>query len=134
MTVVVDASVAMAWCFEDEQTEATDAVLAQVASNGGVVPALWALEVTNVLLVAERRSRLTRAQSERLLTLLDRLPLELSEDPAIPELAAAGRQYGLTAYDTAYLLCALREGLPLATLDADLAAAARAAGVTLSLS
>lgn len=135
MTVVVDASVTMAWCFEDERSEATDALLEEVARHGGVVPALWSAEVANVLLVAERRARVTRAEAGRLVALLDRLPLERVEvEPGLTDLVTLGRERGLTAFDAAYLACALSEGLPLATLDGALAEAARAVGVRLALS
>lgn len=132
MAVVVDASVTMAWCFEDEATAATDAVLDRVAGEGAVVPALWVSEVANVLVVAERRRRITEAQSRQLLGLVQQLPIDVDPFPVDPAaLVAVGRQHGLSAYDAGYLLLAERLGAPLATLDADLARACRSAGVTL---
>jgi predicted nucleic acid-binding protein len=67
---VIDSSVAMAWCFEDEASDATDAVLDRLNEECAVVPAIWPLEVANVLLVAERRGRLSEAQASRFLELL----------------------------------------------------------------
>ncbi len=132
MPFVVDASVAMAWCFEDEATDVTRAALDRLAEATAVAPALWALEVANVLLVAERRGRITEFQASRFVRLLGQLPISL--DPAPPDVAglvAAGRQHGLSAYDAAYLTLAEREGLPLASTDAKLTAAARTAGLPL---
>lgn len=132
MAVVVDTSVTMAWCFEDEATPATDAALDRVAAEGGVVPVLWASEVANVLLVAERRRRISEAQGRQLLDLLRQLPIEVDPAPVdVSGLVDVGRRHGLSAYDAGYLLLAERTGAPLATLDADLARACRAAGVGL---
>jgi predicted nucleic acid-binding protein len=132
MAIVIDASMTMAWCFEDEASDDADAVLDRVGQEGAVVPSLWRLEVANVLLVAERRGRLTEAQATRFLTLLGQLPIEVAEaggDTAA--LLGAARVSGLSAYDAAYLLLAEVLGAPLATFDAGLADAARAAGLTL---
>jgi len=127
---VVDASVTLAWCFEDEATPYTEAILDRLSDDSAVVPALWELEISNVLLLGERRGRLTESQSARFVALLAQLPVLL--DTASVDMVAvlaAGRHHALTAYDAAYLVLAEREGLPLATLDAKLLAAAQAAGV-----
>jgi len=131
MPIVIDASVTMAWCFEDEATEAAEGVLDQLKEDRAVVPAIWQLEVTNVLLVAERRKRLTEAQAARFLGLLGRLPIRVHATPYdTASVLAAGRRHELSAYDAAYLVLAERLAAPLATLDGRLAAACRAAGVT----
>ncbi|MGI8418673.1 MAG: type II toxin-antitoxin system VapC family toxin [Nakamurella sp.] len=129
---VLDTSVAMAWCFEDEATGATEAVLDRLCDEHGVVPAIWPLEVANVLLVAERRSRLSEAQASRFLELLAQLPIDVdgsATDMAGP--VAAGRRHTLSSYDASYLMLAERLGLALATLDRPLAKAARKSGVQL---
>jgi predicted nucleic acid-binding protein len=132
VSFVVDASVTMAWCFEDEATPASEAVLDQLSGERAIVPGLWTLEVTNVLLAAERRGRLTEAQATRFVSVLSALPIDISPDIAdLVALLAAGRRHELSAYDAAYLTLAARTGLPLATLDDKLAAAARSAGITL---
>jgi predicted nucleic acid-binding protein len=77
MPLVIDTSVTMAWCFEDEADEATDAVLDLLTDDQAVVPFLWQLEVANVLLVAERRKRITEAQATRFLELLGGLPIRI---------------------------------------------------------
>lgn len=129
--LVVDASVALAWCFEDEATESTDAVLERVAREGAIVPDLWRFEVADVLITAERRARITAADATRLHALLASLPVAPESAPsATAVLAAVARDYALTAYDAAYLELAMRHGADLATRDAALLKAAAAAGVT----
>ncbi len=129
---VVDASVTMAWCFEDEVTPFSDGVLERLGREEALVPALWRLEVGNVLLVAERKGRLTQAQSTRFIQLLTALPIRLgAENEELSALMALGRDHHLTAYDASYLALALREGLPLATTDVRLRAASSRAGVPL---
>ncbi|MQA87916.1 MAG: PIN domain-containing protein [Streptosporangiales bacterium] len=132
MPIVVDASVALAWCFKDEATPSTDAVLDQVARDTAVVPSVWELEVVNALLVAERRARVTEFQVGRSIRLLGELPIVVDLTPTdLRTVAAAGQRHRLSAYDATYLVLAERDGLPLATLDEDLRAAAGNAGVPL---
>lgn len=131
MVFVLDASVTMAWCFEDEATMATDALLDRLVDDVAIVPALWSLEVANVLLVAERKRRMTEAQAARFVQLLSQLPIRVDPSPAgVSDVLAAGRRHGLSAYDATYLVLAEQLGAPLATLDTDLATACAAAGVT----
>lgn len=131
---VVDASVTMAWCFEDEATEATEAVLDRLRSERALVPAIWPLEVANVLLVAQRRDRVSEAQIGRFVRLLTQLPIDVDEtDADIAGLVALGRTHQLSSYDASYLLLAERAGLPLATLDSRLTQAAARAGVPLMI-
>lgn len=133
MPVVIDASMTMAWCFEDEATPGSDAVLQRLGGDIGVVPSLWPLEVANVLLVAERRGRLTEAQTARFMELLSQLPIEVDADAAdIDGVVEVGRRHDLSAYDSAYLLLAERRGIDLATRDRRLASAARVAGVVVT--
>ena len=130
MPFVVDASLTLSWCFEDEATTETEAILDRLAEDTAVVPALWELEVANVLLLGERRKRLTEAQSARFMTLLQQLPILVDAARVdMTSVLAAGRRHGLTAYDAAYLVLAEHEGLPLATSDAKLRAAAETVGV-----
>ncbi len=134
MPIVIDTSVTMAWCFEDEATADTDSVLDRLQDDEAVVPALWQLEVTNVLLVAERRGRITEAQSTRFLDLLSQLRIRVDiSQTDTKAVQAMGRHHHLSAYDAAYLLLAERIAAPLATLDGKLIAAARAAGVDLAI-
>jgi predicted nucleic acid-binding protein len=129
---VVDASVAIAWLFEDEATPETEAVLDRLSREEAHAPGLWELEVTNVLLSAERRDRLSEAASARIVERLRDLPIRLSpSSPRLHDLLEVGRRYGLTSYDAAYLTLAQQLELPLATLDRELAAAAGLADVEL---
>lgn len=132
--IVLDCSVTMAWCFEDECDEYADAVLDALADSRALVPGLWALEVANVLLAAERRKRLTPGDSARFIDLLGALPIEVDDythERALDATLAAGRAHGLSAYDAAYLKLAMRSGSPLATRDRDLRAASERSGVAL---
>jgi predicted nucleic acid-binding protein len=131
---VLDSSVTMAWCFDDECDAFADGVLARLAHEAAIVPPLWPLEVANVLAIGERRGRLTPAASTRFVELLASLPLvvaEQSSGPAFDAILPLARATGLSAYDAAYLELAMRHGLPLATLDARLRAAAESLGVAL---
>jgi predicted nucleic acid-binding protein len=132
MPFVLDASVAMAWCFEDEASPLSERVLDLLIADRAVVPDLWTQEVANVLLVAERRGRLSEADAARFAQLLVQLPIEVDSSPShLATLLALGREHRLSAYDASYLSLAQRRGLALATLDATLAAAARQSGVAL---
>ena len=125
---VVDNSVVMAWCFKDEATPYADAVLDSLSEAVAVVPSIWPLEVVNVLLVAERQKRLREADSVRFITLLSQLPIIVERawpEKMMKELLALGRADQLSSYDAAYLELAMRQGLPVATLDKKLAKAAR---------
>lgn len=125
---VVDNSVVMTWCFRDETNAYADAVLDSLANTVAVVPAIWPLEVVNVLLVAERRQRLYEADSVRFITLLRQLPIVVDRswpERLMKDWLAIGRAHDLSSYDTAYLELAMRQGLPIATLDSRLLAAAR---------
>jgi predicted nucleic acid-binding protein len=134
MPRVLDASLTMAWCFEDEATPAAEAVFDLVRDTGAVVPAIWPMEVSNTILVGERRGRLTEAQSTRFLQLLRGLPITLDHGAvadAWDAVLSVAREQGLSAYDGTYLELAMRRGLPLATLDTRLSDAARRVGVPL---
>ncbi|MBP9682622.1 MAG: type II toxin-antitoxin system VapC family toxin [Bacteriovorax sp.] len=131
---VLDCSVAMSWCFEDEKSPEGDSVLDHLMKeeSQGVVPSLWRLEVVNVLNVAERRGRLPTAKSLLFLDFLLELPIVIDENPQdLKDILLLSRTYGLSAYDAAYLDLASREQIPLATLDNKLKSAANAASIPL---
>lgn len=130
MAIVIDASIAAAWCFEDEQAATAEKVLNDLPRVGGAIPALFWHEIRNVLIVNERRARIEPTDSARFLMRLRNLRLlndEGHKEDSVMELA---RSHSLTAYDAAYLECALRRGDILATLDRDLASAAVAEGAS----
>ncbi len=132
MAFVLDCSVAMAWVFPDEDSEATGRLRDSLIDDRAFVPSLWPIEVGSVLLAATRRGRLRADEWPGVCASLEALPIEI--DPVStsrvwgPALALAG-EHGLSVYDAMYLELALRMRLPLATLDRALAAAARTAGV-----
>lgn len=132
MTFVLDVSTTMAWCFEDEQTPLSERCLDLLVEDDALVPPLWRYEVANVLVVAERRRRLTAAAAAQFMALLGQLPITTAdEDPELPVLVDVARRYELSAYDAAYLALAARHGLALATVDARLRDSAATAGVAL---
>lgn len=130
---VLDCSVAIAWCLKDERSAYAERVEAAFGDATAVAPALWPYEVANALLTAERRRRITAVERDELLAMLDSLGIEVDHAPdSTPKaLIALAQRYRLTAYDAAYLDLALNRGLPLATADAELARAAKAARVPL---
>ena len=129
---VIDASVTLAWCFEDESSAEADRVLARLEQEEALAPAHWPLEVANALRTAERRGRMDAAELPRLRALLAALPVEVAPlelTTATGGVLEAARTYDLTAYDAAYLDLAAIRGLPLATVDARLRAACARAGI-----
>ena len=129
---VVDTSVAMAWCFEDEATPVTRQVLERLAVEVASVPAIWPIEVANVLALAERRRRISPAESAEFIARIERLAIEVDEATASRAFARVldlAREERLTAYDAAYLELAMRLGVPLATKDGPLGDAATRLGV-----
>jgi predicted nucleic acid-binding protein len=134
MSFVVDCSTTMAWCFDDEMTAATDVILDRLRVTGAIAPVLWPLEVANVLLMAERRQRITERETARLARLLQSLPVIIDAEKAtniFGSIVALAREYRLTVYDASYLELAIRHVIPLATRDQRLRAAALAASVPL---
>jgi predicted nucleic acid-binding protein len=134
VSIALDASVAMAWCFEDERNPESDAVLDRIITKGAFVPSLWKIEVANSLQVAIRRKRIDRQYRDLVLARLQNLPIETDPETSLHVWSEGIRladRYGLTLYDAVYLELAIRRRLPLATLDGDLAEAGRQAGLPL---
>lgn len=134
MPFVLDASVAVAWCFEDERDALGDAVLEALREDSALVPAIWPFEVANALLVAERRGRLTRSDLTRFTQLLASLPIEIERRAAegiFDSVLHTAQAQNLSVYDAAYVDLAMRSGLPIASLDERVRVASEAVGVTL---
>lgn len=130
---VLDASIAISWCFAAQASPATDVLLARVRTDNAIVPALWWWEVSNVMTMAVRRNRISLNEAVARFSLLAALPISIDQEAqarAWRETFLMAEAHALTAYDAAYLELALRLGLELATRDADLARAASAVGVT----
>jgi predicted nucleic acid-binding protein len=130
---IVDASVGFAWVYEEQATPETDGLLNQVAAGATVVvPALWFLEMANVLLVAQRRHRLTAIQRKAALEKVNAMQFTVDEEGtrhAFGITSELAEKHGLTIYDATYLELASRCLLPLASRDEALKTAARRCGV-----
>jgi predicted nucleic acid-binding protein len=129
---VVDASVALAWCFPDEASDYADAVLVALEGRIILVPAIWGLEIANAVLAGERSNRLRQPEIRRFTTLLESLSPVQDVQPVcdcVNDVLPLAREYGLSAYDAAYLELSIRHGAPLATLDGKLRKAAQKAGI-----
>ena len=130
---VLDCSVTMAWVLRDEPSAEADAALEQVTAFGGVAPALWWVEVRNVLLIAERRGRLTPQDTLVALRAIEELHISLDHAPDGAAVLRLARTHRLTAYDAMYLELSIRQQRPIATLDRKLSTAAQVEGVLLAV-
>lgn len=129
---VLDCSVTMAWCFEDESSPYAEAVLLSLERAKALVPSFWTLEVANVLLIAERKKRLREAEMFHFTQLLSQLPIQVGEAHfSMTDFILLGQKHELTSYDACYFGLALVYGLPLATLDKKLKHTATKAGILL---
>ena len=132
MNFVLDASVSLAWCFEDERAGYAMRVLDELSGGEAIVTSLWPIEVTNGLSNALREKRIDLAGAAEARNTLAALPVVV--DPvdrrrAFEDIPRLARAHGLTTYDASYLEVAVRLGIPLATLDQALARAAADEGV-----
>ncbi len=130
---VVDASITLSWCFEDESSHAADEVLTRLETGRAIAPSVWTLEVSNAIRSAQRRGRLTDVETPALISLLLALPIDvddtLSLDATTGRVLQLANSFDRSSYDAAYLDLALRHGLAIATVDDRLASAALTAGV-----
>jgi predicted nucleic acid-binding protein len=133
MPFVMDASVALSWCFEDEASSYADRVQDMLARDVALVPSIWPFEVANALRTAERRRRLRAAEVMRFAELLHALPIMVDSallPRALGPILAVARACRLTCYDACYVELAVREGIPLATQDKRLQDACAHVGVS----
>jgi predicted nucleic acid-binding protein len=132
--LVLDASTTLAWLIrrtKPSEDQLADKVLRQIQRSGAVVPALWFPEISNGILVAERRGGVSLATPMSFMALVETLPIEqdkISPSAVFKSALLLARSYGLTCYDSVYLELALRVGGTLATFDIQLAKAVRKAG------
>lgn len=134
MSFVLDASVAIGWCFSDEATPESISLLEKLKLETALVPSIWPLEVGNVLVVAEKRKRLKFAEISQCLEILKRLNINVdseTSDRAFHEILSLAHSEQLTTYDASYLELAMRKGIPLATKDNELGKIATRLGVKL---
>jgi predicted nucleic acid-binding protein len=130
--IVVDASVALAWCFPDEASDYADSVLVALENGTVIVPAIWSVEITNALLVGERRKRIRHPEIRRFVELIR--SLRIVEDGqsfanTVANILPLARENNLSAYDAAYLDVAIRHEIAVATLDGALQKICRAVGI-----
>ncbi len=131
MPFVLDAPVTAAWAFDDEDHPNAAAAFSRLMQDDAAAPTLWRFELGNILIVNERRSRLTQADTEAFLRELAKLPITIDVEPDEQSILGLARRHLLTFYDATYLELALRMGAPLATLDEALMRAARTEQVPL---
>ena len=130
MPFVLDNSVVSGWYLENQASAYTESIAKRLHSDRAWAPPVWELEFANVLRSACSRQRMTAEAAQQVIARMMALPIEVERQPAPPsEILALCLRFGLTAYDASYLALALRLQIPVATLDEDLRAAARAAGV-----
>ena len=130
MPFAIDNTVVSGWYLENQATPYTEAIAQRLREDRAVVPALWELELTNVLRTACLRQRMTAEKAQQVLARLAKLPIAVDRVGAPShELLALALRFGLSSYDAAYLELALRLQVPVATVDATLKGAAMASGV-----
>jgi predicted nucleic acid-binding protein len=129
MPFVVDASVAASWLLPDENNPEAMTALDRLKDDEAFVPVLLWFEIRNVLLMSERRQRITSAQTAAALNVLEGLPLQTDNHADSETTLQLARDHRLTVYDAAYLELAVRRRIPLLTFNALLAAAARRLGI-----
>jgi predicted nucleic acid-binding protein len=129
---VLDASVALGWCFRDEANAKTASLLQQIKTSVAFVPSIFPLEIGNILVGAQKKSRITFAEMTKYISLLERLNIQIDDETsahAYHEILQLSYQHKLTTYDAAYLELALRFDVPLATKDPALASVSRKLGI-----
>jgi predicted nucleic acid-binding protein len=134
VSLVLDSSITVAWLYREEATKSVDEIFENLIEASAWVPALWHLEVANVLQIGMQRQRHGADFRDRVLSDLSEFPIHVDHETdrqAWGTTVPLAERHGLTVYDTAYLELALRRGLPLATLDRELRAAASIDGVQL---
>ncbi len=132
MDFVLDASIALSWCFPDESNAYADQVLDAIGPMTAVVPSIWAYEIANAMLVAQRRRRITEDHRNKVANMLNTLPIQTHDvtvSHTLKTISAQANSLDLTVYDAAYLDLAIRIGTPLATVDRRLREAANRVGV-----
>ena len=133
MSLVLDASLTLAWIFPDETTLEIQRVFERINAAGCVVPQIWRLEIANGLTIAVRRGRISAVFRAQAIKVLELTPVTIDSETGTHAWAGTlqlADRFHLTPYDACYLEVAHRLALPLATLDRSLRAAAASLGVT----
>ena len=131
--LVVDSSITVAWILQEpEFVERADRAVERLVDAGGLVPRIWHYEVRNAIVVAERRGRISREDSDTRFAQWSRLPIETDAPPDFDTVIALARQHQLSFYDAVFIELAVRRGAQLATLDQAMARAAESEGIALA--
>jgi predicted nucleic acid-binding protein len=131
MPFVLDASIAAVWALADESDHLADKAMEHIQFESALVPAVWWYEIRNVVVINERRKRLSIDESAAFLKILNSFPISIDDERNEQAILGYATRYQLSFYDAAYLELAHRNHLPLATLDKALRGAAESAGVSL---
>ena len=131
MAFVLDASVAITWAMSDENAPLAEVALQRIEVDTAVVPAIWWYEIRNILMVNERRNRISKEDVDRFLADLGEFDIEVRPPEHSQAAIQLARKCNLSFYDAAHLALAVAERLPLATLDRALVAAAQSVDVSL---
>lgn len=128
---VIDVSILACWFFPDESHPYATQAMTRITSEAATAPSLLWFEVRNIFVMGERRGRITENQTARFISDIGGLRIGADATPDGVNIMRLARLHGLTVYDAAYLELAIRLSIPLATIDADLIAAAKTEGVSL---
>lgn len=130
---VLDCSISASWCLQDETNDKAESILQLLLQTEAYVPSIWPYEMANVLVMAERRNRMSKADAVRALALIQNLPIRIVDSTMadLERIQRTARDYQVSAYDAGYLELSLRFGIPMATLDNRLISAAQKVGVVL---
>ena len=131
MPFVLDASIAAAWALADESSPIAERADARLDTDRAIVPRIWWYEIRNLLVINERRTRLSLMDSVAFLQNLSGYPIDVIDFEDEEAIFRIARLHRLSFYDASYLALAQLRGLSLATLDKAMQAAATAAGVPL---
>ncbi len=121
-TLCVDASVALKWFFDDEESATHARLILRAFTNGRlrlIVPDLFFYEVANGITIAVRRQRMS---PEDALTALESLELlKLNTFPAFTRKAeavfAVSHRFSLSFYDASYIVTSEHNADLLVTAD-----------------
>ncbi len=131
---VLDCSVAVSWCFEDEYSKHAEEILTLLSSMKAIVPSIWPLEVSNVLCMSERHKRINNEKCNKFLDILSSLPIELDMGHTSmfnKRIISITNNQQISAHDASYIELALRYNIPLASFDKKLCVVAKSEGIKL---
>ena len=130
MPLIVDGSAILAYALPDEDDTYASSVIDELSRTEGQVPTVFWYEIWNALYVnISKRKRITLADANDYLSILDELQLTVASPPEHFSLLPLCIEHGLTSYDASYVELAKRDNSPLATLDEKVKSVCRDIGV-----